>query len=69
MIQRIRSITELPIALGFGISKPEHVVEAGQWADAVVVGSALVNMISHTADGDLAAEVERYIQWLKSGLN
>ena len=69
MVERIRGVTELPIALGFGISRPEHVAEVGRWADAAVVGSALVDVIARTADGDLAAEVERYIRWLKSGLN
>jgi len=42
MVDRIRRVSDLPVALGFGISKPEHVREVGQWADAAVVGSALV---------------------------
>ena len=44
MVRRIRRVSDLPVALGFGISKPEHVREVGQWADAAVVGSALVNV-------------------------
>jgi tryptophan synthase alpha chain len=44
----------LPIALGFGISKPEHVREVGRWADAAVVGSALVTVIAEAgASSDL----------------
>ena len=46
MVERIRRVSDLPVALGFGISKPEHVREVGQWADAAVVGSALVNVIA-----------------------
>ena len=42
----------LPVALGFGISKPEHVREVGQWADAAVVGSALVNVIAEAGVSD-----------------
>ena len=69
MVDRIRRVTSLPVALGFGISRPEHLVEVGQWADAAVVGSGLVNHIARVSDtDDLAAEVRKYIHWLKSGL-
>ena len=67
MVGRIRAVSELPIALGFGISKPEHVREVGRWADAAVVGSALVNVIAETgASHDLETRVEEYVRWLKS---
>jgi tryptophan synthase alpha chain len=49
MVRRIRTCSSLPIALGFGISKPEHVREVGKWADAAVVGSAIVNVIAEAA--------------------
>lgn len=62
---RIRAVTDLPIALGFGISRPEHVAAVGRWADAAVVGSALVNVIARAANGDLTGEVERYVRWLR----
>ena len=62
---RIRAVTDLPIALGFGISRPEHVAAVGRCADAAVVGSALVDVIARTADGDLTGEVERYVRWLR----
>jgi tryptophan synthase alpha chain len=67
MVARIRAVSTLPIALGFGISKPEHVREVGQWADAAVVGSALVNVIAEAgASNDLTTRVEEYVRWLKS---
>jgi tryptophan synthase alpha chain len=67
MVERIRAATSLPVALGFGISRPEHVREVGQWADAAVVGSALVNVIADTAGApDLTTRVEEYVRWLKS---
>ena len=67
MVRRIRAVSPLPIALGFGISKPEHVREVGQWADAAVVGSALVNVIAESgASSDLTTRVEEYVRWLKS---
>lgn len=67
IVSRIRAVTALPIALGFGISKPEHVREVGRWADAAVVGSALVQVIADTGDvPELADRVEGYVRWLKS---
>jgi tryptophan synthase alpha chain len=67
MVERIRRVSDLPVALGFGISKPEHVREVGQWADAAVVGSALVNVIAEAgASADLNTRVEEYVRWLKS---
>ena len=49
LVQRIRAHTTLPIALGFGISRPEHVAEVGAYADAAVVGSALVSLIAEAS--------------------
>jgi tryptophan synthase alpha chain len=67
MVRRIRAASTLPIALGFGISKPEHVREVGRWADAAVVGSALVNVIADaSASADLNERVGEYVRWLKS---
>ena len=67
MVRRIRAVSDLPVALGFGISKPEHVRRVAQWADAAVVGSALVNVIAEAGPaGDLTTRVEEYVRWLKS---
>lgn len=67
MVQRIRAVSDLPVALGFGLSRPEHVREVGQWADAAVVGSALVNVIAEAGRApDLITRVEEYVRWLKS---
>ena len=67
MVRRIRAVSPLPIALGFGISKPEQVREVGRWADAAVVGSALVSVIADAgASHDLDSRVEEYVRWLKS---
>ena len=67
MVRRIRAVSTLPVALGFGISKPEHVREVGRWADAAVVGSALVSVIADAgASPDLTTRVEEYVRWLKS---
>jgi tryptophan synthase alpha chain len=56
----------LPIALGFGISRPEHVREACATADAAVVGSALVSIIAeHGSAGDVDARAAGFVRWLK----
>jgi tryptophan synthase alpha chain len=67
MVRRIRAASTLPVALGFGISTPEHVRRVAQWADAAVVGSALVNVIAEAGNSDgLNTRVEEYVRWLKS---
>jgi tryptophan synthase alpha chain len=67
MVERIRRVSTLPVALGFGISKPEHVRDVGQWADAAVVGSGLVSVMAQAgASSDLSSRVEEYVRWLKS---
>ena len=65
---RMRAATSLPIAMGFGISSPEHVREIGRFADAAVVGSGLVGVIAEAGKGpDLIERVESYVSWLKDG--
>jgi tryptophan synthase alpha chain len=49
LAKRMRVITDLPLAVGFGISKPEHVRAVGSIADAVVVGSAIVRAVEQNA--------------------
>jgi tryptophan synthase alpha chain len=45
LVARIRRWTGLPVAVGFGISNIEHVAQVGQFADAAVIGSAIVELI------------------------
>jgi len=64
---RVRAETAMPLALGFGLSRPEHVRAVSEFADAAVVGSALVSVIAeHGQSPGLFDEVERYVRWLKS---
>ena len=67
LVRRIRQQTAMPIALGFGISRPEHVAEVGRYADAAVVGSALVSLIASASQSPtLLEQVDRYVRDLKS---
>lgn len=45
LVKRLRRVTKLPVALGFGISNAKQFAEVGEFADAVVVGSAIVETI------------------------
>lgn len=44
-LKKIRSITDKPIAVGFGVSKPEQAARIAQWADGVIVGSAIIRIL------------------------
>ncbi len=66
-IAQLRTVTDLPIAVGFGISTPDHVravIDAG--ADAAIVGSALVRRIEETAasGGDVPGAVTGFVRAL-----
>jgi tryptophan synthase alpha chain len=60
LLRRARAVTQLPIAVGFGISQPGHVSVLGGLADAAVVGSVLVSEIeSATANDHSPAAIDR----------
>ena len=62
LVRRLRALTGEPIALGFGISTPDAVAAAGEVADGVVVGSALVRYLEEHPQGDVGA----HVRWLRS---
>ncbi len=64
LVERIRRVTALPIAVGFGLSKPEHLTEVAAFADAAVVGSALVTVIA-SAGADAPARAGAFVRWLR----
>jgi len=65
LVARIRRASDLPVAVGFGISQPAHVAAVGRWADAAVVGSALVQLIDDAAGtGDMETRVGAYVRSL-----
>ncbi|MGH9331356.1 MAG: tryptophan synthase subunit alpha, partial [Vicinamibacterales bacterium] len=55
LAERVHDVTAMPLAMGFGVSQPEHVAEIGRFADAAVVGSALVSVI---AEAGRSAELD-----------
>lgn len=69
LVNDIKSATSLPVVVGFGISKPEHVRQVTQFADGAVVGSALVNVIAQYAgSGDLIERAGEFVRSLKEGV-
>jgi len=68
-VNKIRKITKLPIAVGFGISRPEQAREIGRFADGVVIGSAVVRLIDENKNnGDLSNILSDYISNIKKEL-
>jgi tryptophan synthase alpha chain len=65
LVARLKKFTELPVAVGFGVSNAEHVRAVGKFADAAVVGSALVALIEKTPAADAPAAVGRFIKELR----
>lgn len=55
LVNRVRANTDLPVAIGFGISTAEHVAQVTSYADGAVVGSALINAIAN-GDPETAAD-------------
>ena len=67
LVARLRAVTDLPVAVGFGISNAEHVRTVGEFADAAIVGSALVALIERSAPADAPRVVGEFIQGLRAG--
>ena len=64
LVARLKGMTQVPVAVGFGISTPEQVATAAAVADGVVVGSALVRFIAEHPAGNIGGQV----RWLKSAI-
>ncbi|CAK9143780.1 unnamed protein product [Ilex paraguariensis] len=67
LLQEIKEATSKPVAVGFGISKPEHVKQVAGWgADGVIVGSAMVSSVGVTgARASVSAKVQTLLQEIK----
>ena len=67
IVDTIKSVTDVPAAIGFGISKPEQAAEYAQLADGVIVGSAIVKIVEQY--GDAAAQpVAEYVRKMKNAM-
>lgn len=64
LVKRLRRYTSLPIAVGFGVSNAEHFAAVGKFADAAVIGSALVAIIEKSEPSEAPSSIARFIQGL-----
>jgi tryptophan synthase alpha chain len=65
LVARIRRWTGLPVAVGFGISNADHVAQVAEFADAAVVGSAIVELIERSTPETAPGAVARFIKGLR----
>jgi tryptophan synthase alpha chain len=64
LVSRIRRWTTLPVAVGFGISNAQHVAQVAEFADAAVIGSAIVELIERSTPESAPDAVARFIKGL-----
>ena len=68
MVKLVREATDLPVAIGFGISTPEQAAQMAKRADGVIVGSAIVKLIGQYGK-DAAPYVADYVKAMKAAIN
>jgi tryptophan synthase alpha chain len=69
-IARVRRFTDLPLVVGFGISRAEHVAQVGAVADGAIVASALLNRLGEVEDRPVeerVAAIEEFLNGMKGG--
>jgi tryptophan synthase alpha chain len=67
LVARIRRWSKLPVAVGFGISNADHVAQVAEFADAAVIGSAIVELIERSTPETAPGAVSRFIKGLRQG--
>ena len=65
LVARLRRWSGLPVAVGFGISNAQHVAQVAEFADAAVIGSAIVELIERSTPSTAPGEVARFIKGLR----
>ncbi|NCC34756.1 MAG: tryptophan synthase subunit alpha, partial [Chloroflexia bacterium] len=64
VLQRVRRHTDLPLVVGFGISRPEHVAEVARIASGAIVGSALIAHLEQLPPDRLVPGATAFVQYL-----
>lgn len=65
LVERVRLVSDLPVAVGFGISSADQVSDVWRYAEAAVVGSAIVAEIERAGSNDVVQRVENFVRALK----
>lgn len=69
VVEGLRGKTRLPVGVGFGISTPEQAGAVAGFADAVIVGSAIMRLVDrYRGQADLVQEVGQFVRRLKQGI-
>ena len=68
ILEDIRDVTDLPLAVGFGINTPEQAKDISRLADGVIVGSAIVKIIEEHGE-DAADVLKEYVSSMKEACN
>ena len=69
LVEAVRACTDIPVAVGFGISGPEQARQVASFADGVIVGSALIDVIAHAPEDRRLEEVRAFIAGLRNGVD
>ena len=67
LVARVRKFSDLPVAVGFGISNADQVADVWRYAEAAVVGSAIVTEIERAGSKDVVQRVEEFVRSLEPG--
>ncbi|MCA9515048.1 MAG: tryptophan synthase subunit alpha [Myxococcales bacterium] len=68
-VTEVRALTGLPVCVGFGVRTPDDAVRIARFADGVVVGTALVDLIAKAAPGEAAAAAGRFVRGFREALD
>ncbi len=68
MIEKVRAVSDIPCAIGFGISKPEQAAAMAKISDGVIVGSAIVKMIAENGRDSISVAGD-YVEKMKAASN
>ena len=67
MVRLVKEVSDIPCAIGFGISTPEQAAKMSQYADGVIVGSAIVNMCAQDPEG-CVEKIAEYVRSMKESI-
>jgi tryptophan synthase alpha chain len=68
LVEAVRGCTDVPVAVGFGIAGPEQAAEVAEFADGVIVGSALINVIARAPEGQQIEAASGFVSQLRRRL-
>ena len=68
MVKRIRNYTNLPMGVGFGVSTKEHLKSVSNYADAAIVGSALIRAIGNSLGDEAVFKAVNFVKTLRGNI-